>query len=220
MLRNVKTAAILTAILSSPAFAETGDMSIGVGGGLTQGMGLELSYELNQNIDLRGIYYKGSMSQSELIDDINFETSIEANTPGVMVDFFPTEGRSFRLTAGIVMNGNELNAKATPAGTYDIGGSTYLGSEVGSLNATVDFQDVAPYVGMGYNLVSTENFALGIEGGVLFQGSPKVTMTADGTSANDPAFQAELEAERKKAEDELSDFEYLPVAKITLSYRF
>ena len=41
---------------------------------------------------------------------------------------------------------------------------------------------------------------------MLWQGEPLVSLTSDGTLANDPLFMAELEAERLELETEFDDF--------------
>jgi hypothetical protein len=55
---------------------------------------------------------------------------------------------------------------------------------------------------------------------MLITNSPAVTMTADGSAAADATFQEDLEKQRKSLEDSLSSFEYMPMAKVSLTYRF
>lgn len=216
-----KKALILASMaMATAAQAEVGDISVGLGGSFPQGTGLEISYEATDKLNVRGVYYGGSLSQTETVDGIQYDMSLESKNPGLLLDFYPTEGRSFKLIAGAFANGNNLSASATPAANYTLGGTSYTAAEAGSLKTEVTFEDIAPYVGMGYDMHATERFTIGFEAGVIFQGSPKLSMTADGTLAADPAFQAELEAERAAAEAEMADFKYLPVAKITMAYRF
>ena len=113
------------AVASSTVFAEVGDISIGVGAGLTQGTGFEIGYEVSENVTVRAVSYSGELSRTESLDDISYAMTIKTETPGLMVDFYPSEGRSFRLTAGAVDNGNGLSATAAAAGNYDIGGNTH-----------------------------------------------------------------------------------------------
>jgi hypothetical protein len=67
---------------------------------------------------------------------------------------------------------------------------------------------------------ATKQLSIDFDAGMLISGSPVVTMTTDGTLAGDAAFIAELEKERKGLESDLSSFEYMPMAKIAITYRF
>lgn len=143
-------------------------------------------------------------------------------------DWFPFHN-GFRLSPGLVANGNELDLNGRPrAGqTFDIGGNTYTVDEVGSLNGNVDFNSLAPYLGVGWGnpFGAGGNWSFSCDLGVVFQGSPNVTLTATPTNAfDDPALRAELdrrvEAERRDLEDELDDFKYYPLVSIGITYRF
>jgi hypothetical protein len=45
-------------------------------------------------------------------------------------------------------------------------------------------------------------------------------LSADGTLASDPGFQAALELEREQLEDEVSDFKAWPVISLGFVYKF
>ena len=60
----------------------------------------------------------------------------------------------------------------------------------------VDFNDIAPYAGLGFQSGFFGNrveFAFDV--GVLFQGDPDVDLDADGTLSNDPTLRARLKEE-------------------------
>ncbi len=65
-----------------------------------------------------------------------------------------------------------------------------------------------------------KGFTVGFEAGVLFQGSPKLNLAANGgLLANDPTFLQELEKERREAEDD-ADFKLWPVLQLNFAWRF
>ena len=208
------------AVASSTVFAEVGDISIGVGAGLTQGTGFEIGYEVSENVTVRAVSYSGELSRTESLDDISYAMTIKTETPGLMVDFYPSEGRSFRLTAGAVDNGNGLSATAAAAGNYDIGGNTYTAAEVGSLKSEIAFSGITPYVGLGYQMHATKQLSIDFDAGMLIGSAPVVTMTTSGGTLDSDTFEADLEEERKGLEGDLSSFRYLPMAKIALTYKF
>jgi len=140
----------------------------------------------------------------------------------LMFDFYPTEGRSLRFTAGAVSNGNSLSASATSQDSYTIGTETFTDAEVGSLKSEIAFSGITPYVGLGYRMYAMKQLSIDVDLGMLIGSAPVVTITADGTlaTADDAGFVAELEKERKSLEGDLSSFKYMPMAKIALTYKF
>jgi hypothetical protein len=207
-------------VASFTAQAEVDDVSISLGAGLTQGTGVEIGFDFSEAVTIRGVSYNGKLSRTEALDDISYNMTIETATPGLMVDYYPNIGRSFRFTAGAVDNGNKLSASAAPQGDYGIGDNTYTSSEVGSLKSEITFSGITPYLGLGYQMHATENLSFDFDAGMLITNSPAVTMTADGSAAADATFQEDLEKQRKSLEDSLSSFEYMPMAKVSLTYRF
>lgn len=213
----------LVAALSVASFtaqAEVGDVSIGLGAGITQGTGFEIGYEISDTLSVRAVSYSGELNKTESFDGISYAVKLKTQTPGLMFDFYPSDGRSFRVTAGAVSNGNSLSATANSSANYDIGGVNYTQSEVGSLTTEIAFSGISPYVGLGYQMHATKQLSIDFDAGMLISSSPVVTMTTDGTLVNDVAFKAELEKERKSLENDLSSFEYLPMAKISITYKF
>ena len=61
---------------------------------------------------------------------------------------------------------------------------------------------------------------MNLDFGVLWQGSPKVDLAVDGILADDPTFQASLEAERLELEDEASDYKAWPVISLGFVVNF
>jgi hypothetical protein len=208
------------AVTSSSALAAVGDVSIGVGAGITQGTGFELGYEVSETVSVRAVMYSGEISRAEDLDGISYDIKLKTETPGLMVDFYPSEGRSFRLTAGAIDNGIGLSAAASAAVDYEIGGTTYTAAEVGSLKSEVAFSGITPYLGLGYRMHATKQLFIDFDAGMLIGSAPDVTMTTSGTLVADATFIAELEKERKSLEDDLSSFKYMPMAKISLTYKF
>jgi hypothetical protein len=93
---------------------------------------------------------------------------------------------------------------------------------VGALSGKVDFDDIAPYVGIGWDTTFGKDncFGLVFELGVLYQGSPDVNLVSSGPIASDPTFQAELAKETAALQDDLDEYKFYPVVAVGLSYRF
>lgn len=185
----------------------------------TLGTGLEVNYAINSKFTVGLGLNKFSRSTSDSADNIDYDVDLDLQTFALLGSYHPFAG-TFRLTGGIMNNGNELKMKAKPTGTYDIGGATYTAAQVGSLAATVDFNTLVPYLGLGWGKSATSGFGATFDIGVLFQGSPNVSFTANGTLASDPTFQANLKQEEANAEDDIKGFTMYPVISLGLNYRF
>jgi hypothetical protein len=55
----------------------------------------------------------------------------------------------------------------------------------------------------------------------MFQGSPSVSsLSASGSLASNPVFNADLDQERADIKDKMDSFEYYPVVAFAVSYHF
>ena len=218
-----KTIQLISIVIFLFASVSTGfgqDTFIGIKAGLL-GAGFEVERSFTDTIGARvGVnYFPYDYNATE--DDIDYDFELQLLTLGVFLDWHPFKG-SFRFTGGMIYNGNSLDATAKSATTFDIGDNTYSGSQVGTLSGEIDFNDFAPYAGLGWNTAFGKEGHWGFifELGVIFQGSPTAKLSATGTLANDPGFRADLSKEEKNLQDDLDSFEYYPVISIGFNYRF
>ncbi len=224
MKKVVYFGALTVFLLGSSQVYAAGSVAAGAKIG-TLGAGADLSLQvassLNARLGIQGLSYDTDETES----GIDYNADLKLFSGLVTADWFPFSN-GFRLSPGLVANGNELDLNGRPeAGrTYEINGIPYTVDDVGSLNGNVDFNSLAPYLGIGWgNPFGAEgNWSFSCDLGVVFQGSPNVTLTATGNPAviNNPDFQANLEAERRDLEDDLEPFKYYPVVSIGITYRF
>lgn len=223
----VPSLAVAAALVAGPmAYAgETGGVAVELKAG-TLGGGVEVNYAVSPKFTVGLGLNKFTRSFSDTTDGIDYDVDMNLQSLALLASFHPFEG-AFRLTAGVMSNGNELSMKAKPTtATYDIGGTPYNASEVGSLEGTVDFNAMAPYLGFGWGKSPEKGFGLTLDIGVLFQGAPNVSFEADGaitdpsSPAYDPQFLADLKKEEANAEDDIKGFTAYPVMSLGLNYRF
>ena len=139
-----------------------------------------------------------------------------------MLDFHPFEN-GFRITGGLVLNNNEMELRgSTSDPTIDIGDQTYPTASVGELVGKATFDEFVPYVGIGYgNAVADDvNFTFSFDLGVLFMGTPDVTLKSTGALKDDPAFQNELRKEEDDAQDFADGIKIYPVLSFGVCYYF
>jgi len=185
----------------------------------TLGLGLEATWRPLPWFDIRAgansFDYDDDGSQA----GVNYNATLHLETYYATLNFrFPLS--PFRVTAGAFSNGNELQMVSMDSPSFDIGGVPFTQDEVGTLRSTTFFEDVAPYLGFGYDFNVFGKVGLNLDIGVLWQGEPSVTLTADGLLASDPTFMAALEAERLEIEAEFEDFKAFPVLSLGFSFNF
>jgi len=158
---------------------------------------------------------------TDTTDGIDYDVDLALQTISLLANFHPFAG-SFRLTAGVMINSNELKMTAKPSGlNYNIGGTDYLASDVGILKAAVTFNKIAPYAGIGVGHSSSSGFGFNLDIGVLMQGEPSVDFkVAGGILAGTEPFDTDLAQEEANAEDDIKEFTMYPVIAAGINYRF
>lgn len=204
----------ITSVLASPV--ALADLGLGVKAG-TLGLGVEGTIGLTTGLNLRAGLNSFSYNYSDSASGVNYDVDLDLKSYALLLDWHPFAG-SFKLTAGVLSNGNGATMSGTPTGSVTIGNTTYPASAVGQLHGEVDFKSAAPYVGIGWGNAAGKARGLGVgfEIGVLFQGAPEVTLT----STNPAVSQNDLDAEAREIEDDLSGFKSYPVISFGLSYQF
>lgn len=219
-MKKMAVAAILLLGISTTAHAQEQTSSLGIKAS-TLGIGIEAERSFSDSFGARLLlsYFPYDYSGNE--DDINYEFDLKLLSAAALADWHPFNG-GFRVSGGIVLNGNKLDGEAKPTTTYDIGNTTYTAAEVGTLKGKIDFNSVAPYVGLGWDTSFGKESKIGFtfDLGAMYQGSPKAHLSANGTAANDPAFQNNLALEEDNLQHDLDNFKFFPVVSIGLNYRF
>lgn len=209
-----------TSLLLVCGQAAAGSVALGVKGG-TLGLGLEATVPVAPHFNLRGDISGFTFDRSDSYASNNYDADLDVLVGGVVLDFHPLRG-GFHLSGGLYANGSEISAQSTNQGFYTINGTTYSAAQVGTLRATIDTNGLSPYLGLGWgNAVATsKRIGINFDLGLLYQGSPEVKLTADGTLAANASFQNELKKEEANIENDISGFKYYPVASVGVSYRF
>lgn len=217
MTGRIVIAALVLGMASSAAHADD-DFWLGMKAG-TLGVGAEASWRPVPYLDLRAGVNGFSFDQNRTEAGIDYRADADLfsifATANLRVPLSP-----FRVTAGVFNNGNELSLVSLDSSTYQVGSQTYTSDEVGTLRAGASFEDWAPYAGIGFDFRVFDTVGLHLDAGVLGQGSPMVTLTADGSAASDPQFQQQLEAERAELQRSVDDYEYYPVVSLGFSFNF
>ncbi len=221
-MRRPFVAAAVLPLLAFPGLAPA-DTSLGLRGG-TLGGGVELSYALSQRAAVRLNADAYNFTQSSTHDNIDYDMKLKLQTVSLLGDWFPF-ANNFRVSAGAVLNENKFTLKGQPTGGfYTINGTQYNTAQVGSLDASVDFNKAVPYFGIGYGRPINGGLSLIFDLGVMFQGSPKskidLTCGPLATPAECAQAQSDAQAEQSKLNESLHSFKYYPVISLGLAYTF
>lgn len=185
----------------------------------TLGIGLEATWRPLPWFDIRAGANRYDYHDTGSQAGINYAAKLSLDTYYATLNFrFPLS--PMRITAGAFVNNNELIMTSQDAPSFDIGGITYTSADVGTLSSVTSFDSSAPYVGVGFDFDLFNKVGLNMDFGVLWQGTPAVTLVSDGLLANDPVFLAALETERQELEAEVDDFKAWPVVSIGFNFSF
>ena len=209
------------AALALPAAAHADNVAGATGRVSTLGLGVEVIKPIGDTFALRAGYNRFDYDTSESASGNDYDAELQLDSKMVGADWRPFAG-NFRFTGGMLFNDNSLAVDAEPAAFYNIGDIVVPGDQVGNLTGGISFDDQAPYAGVGWDssILGLANFAMSFDLGVVYQGSPQVTLSADGPISSDPLFQQELEKEESNVQNEIDDYKYYPVASLGLTFRF
>ncbi|MGV6818287.1 MAG: hypothetical protein ACWA44_13600 [Thiotrichales bacterium] len=195
----------------------------------TLGNGFEVTRAFTPKFNARVGYQTFSMETEQTLDNINYQAAINLDSASVNADWHPF-ANGFRMTAGVLINGNEITGTASDANpqTIELGGNTYSTSDVVA-DAKISFAKSSPYIGLGYDRTSTryKGLSFNAEFGVAFHGTPVVDINVTETENSQltaeqyaQLLNVDIKQEVQTVEDELSAFTMWPVASIGLAYVF
>lgn len=199
--------------------ADSGGLAI-AGKASTLGLGGELTTGITSNVNARVGINTFDMDFDEEFDDVEYDVGLDFSSVSVLVDWYIFND-SFRISGGVISMDHELDLDATgPAGeTEEIGDNTYTWADIGTLSGSVEVDDLAPYVGIGWGdpVNSGRRWGFYCDLGVAFTDSPDVKLTATGVAAG---LAADVQKELDDIEDDLDSFKFYPVLSLGLYYRF
>jgi hypothetical protein len=209
--------AVLLGIFASGAMAEGAGVAAKAG---LLGFGVEYSQPVGKNFALRLGANAFTYDYDGTEGGVDYDLELELSSFALLLDWHPMGG-SFRLTLGGLANGNGIAAVSREVANIQIGDVVFAGDQVGTLRGDVEVDSVSPYLGLGWDW-SRGGSGIGayLDLGVLSQGTPVATLTADGPLAGSPIFQQELAKELAEFNAAIEDFELFPVVALGIVYRF
>ena len=219
--------------------ADPGRRGIGAGVRLSSlGIGGEVAVELTRRSNLRGGFNAFGYSRGFSKDGISYAANLSLRSAEAHYDWYPLGG-GLHLSPGLIAyNGNNVSATANVPGgrTLTLNGVQYFSDPANPVSGSgkIDFNKVAPTIMLGLgNLIrrTGRRFAVNFEVGVAYQGAPQATLNLGGgvcssigvncrSIASDSVVQANVVAEQRKVNHDISPFKAYPLISLGLGYRF
>jgi hypothetical protein len=201
----------------SAAHAQSAEVYGAVG---TEGLGAGLGYSFNRYTNLRAEVDGFALSHDFTAGDLHYDAKLKLLHGALLGDFFPAPSVfPIRLTAGILVGGDNVNGTATSMnGTYTLNGVT-VASGGETINAKLKFPTVRPYIGLGFgHNPTTKGLSVAFDAGVAF-GKPRVSFDVPANIAA-AAGQSNVDAEEQSLQDKANKFKVYPIVKVAVTYRF
>ena len=232
MVRNVALIASLT-LCSAASHAEGIAVSAQVS---LEGGGVEVTKKISDTFNTRIAYrqysYQGTDPLATLKQMGNLWTDLlgisksdnaydhngKQQLLSVMADWYPSaEGQArFSFALGYNSSNDEITGRELPLGGYNLGANHYSAAQVGKLQGTLKYNSLAPYFGFGWGNPVAKNKEWGFVAdiGMLYQGAPKVTLSATGAAV----LQSDIAAEQARLQNDT--WTWSPMVSMGLSYQW
>jgi len=175
------------------------------------GVGADIGYAVHPRVTLRAGANFFPFSLDITASDIEYAFDFPSPQLTAAVDLFLVG--NLRFSGGAVYSPNSFSISATPSTSTTIGSVTYTPAQLGSLTGSFVTNKLAPFVSFGWGNIAKSTFGIFFDLGLSFAGSPSVELAASGAVA-----QVDLTAEAAQFEDDISVFQYYPIATLGFSF--
>ena len=132
----------------------------------------------------------------------------------LLADYSPFSWSRFRLVGGAayLVKGN-ASVIITPTGSYQFGNTSVNSSQIGVLQASVDWKGVAPYLGLSLlRAFPNKFFNTNIDIGTYYLSSP-------GTSLTGTKMLSDNSSQEPKFNQNMQGYRWLPVVQLNFNFR-
>jgi hypothetical protein len=190
----------------------------------TLGIGVDVTKAVTDRVNGRLGFNFGKLDINRTDSGINYDSQLNLSSVQLLGDYYPFSRSNFRLTGGLIAQNNRytVTSKPNPNGTYTIDNNQYQASDVGTLGGEFkSANSIAPYVGIGIGQPANEGFGFNADVGLMFAGSPQVSLTASNPAFNNnPITRNQIDNQARQTENNLKGFNLYPVISVGVSYGF
>jgi hypothetical protein len=184
----------------------------------TLGAGLEVAKGFTPNFGVRAGFNYFSYGYDATESDVSYDLELELKNFAILADWHPFEG-AFRLSGGILINGNGLTGQAKPTAPVAIGNANY---NLNTVNLDISYNSIAPYFGLGWDTTfgDDDNWGFAFDLGLIYSGTPDAGLSVTGPDSTNPLLVDDLNRERQELQNDLDTLKWWPVVSAGLVYQF
>ena len=164
-----------------------------------------------------GLFSYGKSGETEGDDPIAYDADLKLFSVSALVDYQPFENW-FRLSGGLLYNANKVDGTGKVVETYEIDARRYTPDDIGIFTMKAEpSTKLEPYIGIGVGnpVAANKRWGFLCDIGVLYQGSPEVTLEADEDARIYPTTEQEGDVE-----EDIKGLKWYPVIGLGASYQF
>ena len=198
----------------------------------TTGYGGAISWNANPYVGVTLGYNGGDISWSDdlSINGTEYDLDMDNNLTYLNAEIRPW-ANWFYMAAGVAYIDNDYSLERRPGtnASFTVDGARFsnpTGADV-RINGDLSYKNnIAPYVGIGFSPAITNRWGVFGEIGAYYNGNPTVDLTANPEAyaavglADDGRTLAEALADERREIRNDNKYEWLPVAKLGVSFRF
>jgi len=193
----------------------------------TTGYGGAISYNANPYVGVTLGYNGGDISWSDdlSVNGSDYDIDMDNNNVYLNAEIRPW-ANWFYMAAGVayVDNDYDLDRRVGADEKFSVNGTEFrAGADGARINGQLSYKNnLAPYVGIGFSPAITNRWGVFGEIGAFYNGNPSVNLTSSGTATSENGVADFDDQVRREADDIREDnkYEWLPVAKLGVSFRF
>ena len=184
----------------------------------SQGVGADLKYGILPKLSGRAGFGIIPVNVNGVFGFSSFSTynqlSAHFSNVHLLADYSPFNWSKFRIVGGAayLVKGN-ASVVITPNGSYQFGNTSVNSSQIGVLQASVDWKGVAPYLGVAlFRAFPNKFFNTNIDLGAYYLSSPGTSLTGtkmlSDNSSQEPQFNQNMQGYR-----------WMPVVQLNFNFR-
>lgn len=195
----------------------------------TTGYGGAISWSANPYVGVTLGYNGGDISWSDdiSVNGTKYDLDMDNNLTYLNAEIRPW-ANWFYMAAGVgyIDNDYGLEGRTGADGTITVDGNRYqtVGGTTGRVTGDLSYKNnIAPYVGIGFSPAITNRWGVFGEIGAYYNGNPTVNLASTSNftplDPSAPDIDTALRNEEREIRND-NEYEWLPVAKLGVSFRF
>ena len=193
----------------------------------TTGYGGAISWNANPYVGVTLGYNGGDISWSDdiSVNGTKYDLDMDNNLTYLNAEIRPW-ANWFYMAAGVAYIDNDYDTDRRVRGgeTFRVNNVEFEAVGDARINGQLSYKNnIAPYVGIGFSPAITNRWGVFGEIGAYYNGNPTVNLTPTGTAISTDGvvadFADQVEREERNIRND-NEYEWLPVAKLGVSFRF